>query len=1035
MEEKAAGKRGLVNEKHIWSLHILIIIFAVVYSFYDLASGEYLDFALKIIFSIIIAIIMYYFGRSFRLQIISLKNTNNELNYDLQQIKNVFNELRRSEKFITDILNSISDGIFVTDKEMNILRANRAVQLLHGSDIIGKKCYDVFYKYTVKCLNCPASKTMNSKEPSTEIITSFTRTGKEVKLEIKSFPMVCPNGNVDIAVNYIKDITEPHELQKELYLREKKLASIIDNTIDFIWSIDKNYRLTIINSQLENFYNLAFGIKLQQGMNVFDLPAENHKNLWRYYYPDVLDGNHIDTEVSYKIFNSEYTLNLAVNPIRNEYLEIIGVTCYAKDITETKKAFEELSLYKEKLEQLVEERTQRLSKTVEQLNKEIEIRELSDESLKKSEELYKDLVERAGIAILINDTDGKFLYFNKMFSGMYGYSSAEVSKLTLDAFIHKDDHESTSAYYNIEDKIAHKQNQFEFKALKKDGNYIFTEAITTLVRADGKIIAFRTYLWDITNRKMAEGLMKKAKEEAEELSKMKSQFLANVSHEIRTPMNGIIGYSEIIIHSDSLEEIHSKAKAIIKESDSLILLINEILDHTKIESGKVTLEYHTFDIFKVLEGIGETLIVQASNKGLSFILNIDENIPRYINCDELRLRQVIMNLATNSVKFTKIGFIRLSANLIESDEKYCSIHFSIEDSGIGIPAEKQKVIFDSYVQADGTTSRKFGGTGLGTTISKQLVELMGGRIGLESEPEVGSTFWFELEMEISHPSKEMIQDISLTEELSEVLAYERTTKSVKILVVEDYPPNQEVVKIHLESIGYEVDIADDGFRAIELCNGNSYSIILMDLQMPGIDGFETTRIIRESGNTNSNVPILALTANADSGTRLNCMNCKMNDLVTKPIRRNSFLKVIDKWVFVSDDKEAYEIEKAVSETTPAELPEPVVMPFNMDVALEEFGDLEIIEDVVSHFITNMEQQIPGIKQAIETGDFESIRLQAHSIKGASATLEAVPLFQSAKELEICAKEKNNEGIEENFFKLESEFIIFRDFIDKLFIKF
>ncbi len=1160
---------------------------------------------------------------------ISYDNRNSLIYFirDISDRNRYMQDLKDRENFLVNIFEAIQDRIFIVDLDMTIIKANKSVEddyTTFGTDVIGKKCYEVFQHERDVCIWCPGPKAMKTGKPCSEIIPFPCSVSKDQYLELTAHPMYDDEGRIKGIINYVKDITQLITTQTELHKKENNLQSLINSNMDFIWSVDSNYTIQIVNSQIRNFYSFAYGLKLQTGMSVYTLPNEDHKNLWRKYYPDVMNGASFNVEETFRLFDTTYILTLTINPIRNDNLDIIGITCYAKDITDARKAEEELKQYRINLEKLVEERTNVLSLTIDKLNNEIEIRKRADDALRKSEELYRNLVERAGIAILICDTAGNFVFFNNRFNQIFGYTNTEMSHCSLETLIHPEDHERILSVFNITGYSLVTQNQFEFKAVKKDKSVIYVEAISNIVKDEDRVVGNRTYLWDITQRKIvenewqmtkeklsrrlryeealstssaillsnkesalneslsylmhasqvscamimenipdekgigqfkiastafdcmyfdnsltgrvfpypdensrwidtlsaggliygnyeefndeekviftelnlasllaipifvhgnwygflcfgdiytrnewenecmllqtsadlisahferkfAENLMKKAMEEAEELSLLKSQFLANVSHEIRTPMNGIIGFSEIILSTSSLDTIHSKAKAIIKESESLILLINDILDHTKIEAGKTVLEYTANDLYRILEDIADTLTVQASSKEVQFNLIINENVPRYVLCDGLRLRQVLMNLATNAVKFTQVGYVTVSAELLDEDDSTAEILFSVIDTGIGIPEEKQKVIFDSYVQADGSTSRKFGGTGLGTTISKQLVELMDGKIGLKSAIGEGSTFWFSLSLKKSHPSEEILQDISFAEEIHEVLAIERKNIAYRILLVEDYPPNQEVVKIHLESIGYFIDIANNGYEGVDLAARNKYSLILMDLQMPGMDGFETTGIIRGTKNPNTNVPIIALTANADAGTRYNCINQGMNDLITKPIRRNNFLKTIDKWIFISDEEysesqghnDSRDIPSEPSDSANQPSTEVLEKPFNLDVALEEFGDMDVVEDVAVNFIANVEKQLPAIKKAIDKAgeiDFEFIRKEAHSIKGASATLEAVPLSVVAKELEMLAKEKKSNGMIEAYFKLESEFIIFKEFIDKLFIK-
>ena len=385
--------------------------------------------------------------------------------------------------------------------------------------------------------------------------------------------------------------------------------------------------------------------------------------------------------------------------------------------------------------------------------------------------------------------------------------------------------------------------------------------------------------------------------QAEMANAFKSQFLANMSHEIRTPMNGIIGFSDLLADEELTDEQRQYVDILRNSGQSLLRLIDDILDLSKIEAGRIDVEIIDCSLKEILNSIEPLMRAKASEKGVEFQVVTTDALPAQIRTDRTRLDQCLINLAANAIKFTEQGHVYINVSLQENNSE-SFIRFDIEDTGIGIPAEKQEQIFEPFVQADGSTTREFGGTGLGLTITKRLSELLGGTLSLTSEVGRGSVFSLVIPAGgDAKPSALSDKDEQTKEATTESMITDNLQFSGKVLVAEDEEGCQILAEKILQRYGLEVVMADDGKEAIEKARLEQFDLILMDIQMPGLNGIEATKKLREEGIT---TPIVALTAYAMQEDRDNCMAAGCNDYISKPIDQDELRRVLSKYVKTTD---------------------------------------------------------------------------------------------------------------------------------------
>jgi PAS domain S-box-containing protein len=444
-----------------------------------------------------------------------------------------------------------------------------------------------------------------------------------------------------------------------------------------------------------------------------------------------------------------------------------------------------------------------------------------------------------------------------------------------------------------------------------DGRETWSLNVAVAIRNDvGEVIGVFGTNKDVTEKKLLEQALLANQQlaemttRAEEMAsaaqvanEAKSAFLANMSHEIRTPMNGVVGMAGLLLDTPLTALQREFAETIVHSAHALLTLINDILDFSKIEAGKVELEQADFDLRQLLAEVIRLIDIQARNKNLILRLNVDPTVPSVVCGDSVRLRQALLNLCGNAIKFTQRGEVAVSVKVLTCDLQNITLAFNVRDTGIGIPPDRLEVLFQPFSQVDASTTRRFGGTGLGLSIVKRLAELMGGRAGAESREGVGSNFWFEVQLHVPSPGQ-AVQSAPPSVSGSQDSEHPQAQPAIRkppqtlpdrakrhILVVEDNAVNQKVTLHILKRLGYQADLAQDGREAVLAWQRGSYELILMDCDMPVMDGYEATRQIRSHERGAQHIPIIALTAHAVMGAELKCRTAGMDAYITKPLIR------------------------------------------------------------------------------------------------------------------------------------------------------
>jgi len=878
-------------------------------------------------------------------------------------------ELWASEQRLSLMVEQSPLAVIEWNLDFEVIKWNLAAEKMFGytaEEALGRHGAEILVPEEVRPIVVQIWQDLIHQSGGTHSINdNFTKDGRTITCEWHNTGLINSEGKISGVLSVIQDITERKQAELEIMTQKAYLEQLFEASTEAIAFINENGRVERVNSQFSALFGFTSDEMISRSLEDTIIPPSRREE-GKTLTTEIRKGRPIFIETVRQCKDgSSLDVSITGMPISIEG-EDAGIYAIYRDISSQKRAEQEITIQKAYLEHLFEASTEAIAFINE-----------------------NDLVER----------------INSQFTSIFGFAPQDVIGRSLDDTIIPPSRRKEGK--TVKKEIKKGRHIFhETVRQRKDGSSLDVSITGMPISIEGKDAGVYAIYRDISSQKTAEQELKKAKTAAEEATQAKSIFLANMSHEIRTPLNAIIGLSHLAKETqltpkqlDYQEKIHASAY-------TLLRLIDDILDFSKIEAGKLDLEIISFNLVGVLERVSSIMSVESNEKNIGFSINVPDSIPNYLNGDALRLEQVLINLTSNAVKFTSKGEVSVAVEMVEESEHETVLRFIVSDTGIGMRPEQIEQLFQPFHQADFSITRKYGGTGLGLAICRRLLEMMDSEIQVQSTPGIGSRFTFMARFEKSEREEpEIIAGIS--KELAKKLLASR-----RILLVEDNETNLQVARELLEQVGLEVVTAANGLEAMSLAAKEQFDGILMDLQMPVMDGLTATREIRK-GTAPSDLPILAMTANARVADREECLAAGMNDHIAKPIKPAILYETLVRRLRPDVDMSTC----LKNENTP----EPVPLETASDLPRLEGVDVKAGLESVNNdwklyvkLLTNFHNRHRGVKEEIqaelERGNPSAAQRLAHSINGVAGTVGAKRLSEISSQLESTIKKDASDRI-------------------------
>ncbi len=1063
-----------------------------------------------------------------------------ELARNIAQHQRTEERLRTSEAFYETLVETLPQNILRKDLQGRFTFANRKFCQSIGKElgeIIGKTDFDLFPADLAAKYHRDDLRVMTTLENLDTVEAHQGPFGEKLFVHVIKSPLYDPAGQVIGIQGIFWDVTQRKRIEEELAYERDLLRSLLDHIPDRIYFKDVYCRFKRCSKSMARRLGLDNPLAVV-GKTDFDFhPPELAQEFYNDEQRIVLTGEPLIHKLEKQVDAAGHETWASVTkvPIYSQGGTITGLVGLSRDITQLKQ---------------------------------------TESALRQAEEKYRAIYENSVEGIFQTTRDGHFLSANPSLARMYGYASQEevVAALTdIEHQLYVDPNRRNEFSRLMRERG--EVSGFESQVYRKDKSVIWiSESARTVKDAAGNILYYEGIVEDITARKQAELERERAREAALESARTKAQFLANMSHEIRTPMNAITGMTGLLADTRLTKEQREYVETIRNSTESLLSVIDDILDFSKIEAGKLSLEIINFDLREAVESSVDMLAERAHKKHIELACWIEPDVPAHLRGDPIRFRQVLTNLVSNAVKFTEKGEVLVRVIKLEEDSQRVRTRFEVKDTGIGIPPEAMSRIFQEFTQADGSTTRKYGGTGLGLTISKQIVSLMHGEIGVDTTPDKGSTFWFNVPFEkqpqagqkaapvpsealaglrvlvvednasqrsilhqqlqqwsiLDQQATDAAQAMTLLQEAvkagtpypllmididmpeTDGLTLAQTIKSdpelassriimlttllnrlhptamkatgisgclvkplrqsrlleclidvmsssgavsaqpleaqdeavglyvphpatsdIRILVAEDNFVNQRIALKQLKKLGYSADAVSNGNEVLSALQRVPYDIIIMDCQMPEMDGYEVTRRIRQSGSDSyihlKSAPyIIALTANAMQGDRERCLSLGMNDYLTKPLHLHELEAVLQRALMQIQPAPRSGPAAAREEPDPEKLDRTVIDGLK---ELREPGQPDPLRELIELFLKDIQPRLASMGQAAASGDLAKLASASHTLKGSASNLGARRLSALCATLEKLAKAGDAAKASETLVAVAAEFADVRQLLN------